>query len=72
MAILDTRVTPARFSWHVEFGVSCPDENPFNSLMFFAAANRGGGKMEIGFDEALSAAVKSPARAPSVGISYYV
>src|SRR5262245_34244431 len=43
MAILDTRVTPARFSWHVEFGVSCPDENPFNSLTFFGVANRGGG-----------------------------
>jgi hypothetical protein len=31
-ATLDTSVTPARFSWHVEFGVSCPDQNPFNSL----------------------------------------
>jgi hypothetical protein len=43
MATLDTSVTPARFSWHVEFGVSCPDQNPFNSLTFFGVANRGGG-----------------------------
>ena len=42
-ATLDTSVTPARFSWHVEFGVSCPDQNPFNSLTFFGVANRGGG-----------------------------
>jgi hypothetical protein len=42
MATLDTSVTPARFSWHVEFGVSCPDQNPFNSLTFFGVANRGG------------------------------
>jgi len=40
---LDTSVSPARFSWHVEFGVSCPDQNPFNSLTFFGLANRGGG-----------------------------
>ena len=38
-ATLDTSVTPARFSWHVEFGVSCPDQNPFNSLTFFGVAN---------------------------------
>ena len=43
MATLDTSVTPSRFSWHVEFGVSCPDQNPFNSLTFFGVANRGGG-----------------------------
>jgi len=43
MATLDTSVTPARFSWHVEFGISCPDQNPFNSLTFFGVANRGGG-----------------------------
>jgi hypothetical protein len=43
MATLDTSVTPVRFSWHVEFGVSCPDQNPFNSLTFFGVANRGGG-----------------------------
>jgi hypothetical protein len=41
MATLDTSVTPATFSWHVEFGVSCPDENPFNSLTFFGVADRG-------------------------------
>ncbi len=43
IATLDTSVTPARFSWHVEFGVSCPDQNPFNSLTFFGVAIRGGG-----------------------------
>src|SRR5215475_6752754 len=43
MATLDTSVTPARFSWYVEFGISCPDQNPFNSLTFFGVANRGGG-----------------------------
>jgi len=43
MATLDTSATPARFSWHVEFGVSCPDQNPFDSLTFFGVANRGGG-----------------------------
>ena len=43
IATLDTSVTPASFSWHVEFGVSCPNENPFNSLTFFGVANRGGG-----------------------------
>jgi hypothetical protein len=42
-ATLDTSVTPATFSWHVEFGISCPDQNPFNSLTFFGVANRGGG-----------------------------
>ena len=41
-ATLDTSVTPERFSWHVEFGVSCPDQSPFNSLTFFGVANRGG------------------------------
>ena len=41
-ATLDTRVTPAaRFSWHVQFGFSCPDQNPFNSLTFFGVADRG-------------------------------
>src|SRR5206468_7491615 len=43
MATLDTSVTPARFSWHVDFGISCPDQNPFDSLTFFGVANRGGG-----------------------------
>jgi hypothetical protein len=42
-ATLDTSVTPVRFSWHVEFGISCPDQNPFNSLTFFGMGNRGGG-----------------------------
>ena len=42
-ATLDTSVTAARFSWHVEFGVSCPDQSPFDSLTFFGVANRGGG-----------------------------
>jgi len=41
MATLDTSVTPARLSWHVEFGVSCPDQNPFDSLTFFGVADRG-------------------------------
>jgi hypothetical protein len=40
-ATLDTRVTPARFCWKVEFGVSCPDQNPYNSLTFFGVADRG-------------------------------
>jgi hypothetical protein len=40
-ATLDTSVTPARFSWHVDFGVSCPDQNPFNSLTFSGVADRG-------------------------------
>ena len=39
-ATLDTNVTPAQFSWHVEFGISCPDQNPFNSLTFFGVASR--------------------------------
>jgi hypothetical protein len=41
MATLDTSVTPARFCWHVQFGVSCPDQKPFNSLTFFGVADRG-------------------------------
>jgi hypothetical protein len=40
-ATLDTSVTPARFSWHVDFGFSCPAQNPFNSLTFFGVADRG-------------------------------
>jgi hypothetical protein len=40
-ARLNTSVTPARFSWHVDFGVSCPAQNPFNSLTFFGVADRG-------------------------------
>ena len=42
-ATLDTSVTPAAFSWHVELGVSCPSENPYNSLTFSGVADRGGG-----------------------------
>src|SRR5262249_8681885 len=42
-AVLDTNVSPAMFSWHVELGVSCPDEYPYNSLTFSGVANRGGG-----------------------------
>jgi hypothetical protein len=41
IARLDTTASPATFSWHVEFGVSCPDQNPFDSLTFFGVANRG-------------------------------
>lgn len=43
-ATLDTNATPATFSWDVElFGVSCPDQYPYNSLTYFGLANRGGG-----------------------------
>ena len=43
-ATLDTNATPATFSWDVElFGVSCPDQYPYNSLTFIGVANRGGG-----------------------------
>ena len=42
-ATLDTNVSPATFSWHVELGVSCPDESPYNSLTFSGVGNRGGG-----------------------------
>jgi hypothetical protein len=42
-ATLDTNATPARFSWHVELGVSCPNQYPYNSLTFLGEANRGGG-----------------------------
>jgi hypothetical protein len=41
-ATLNTTVNPATFAWHVEFGVSCPDENPYNSMTFFGVADRGG------------------------------
>jgi hypothetical protein len=33
-ATLDTTTNPATFSWHVELGVSCPSQNPYNSLTF--------------------------------------
>jgi hypothetical protein len=42
-ATLNTNATPATFSWHVELGVSCPDQNPYDSLTFFGVASRGGG-----------------------------
>ena len=42
-ATLDTYATPARFCWHVELGVSCPDQYPYSSLIFLGVANRGGG-----------------------------
>jgi hypothetical protein len=41
-ATLDTTANPATFSWHVELGVSCPDQNPYNSLTYFGVADRGG------------------------------
>jgi hypothetical protein len=41
-ATLDTTANPATFSWHVELGVSCPNQNPYNSLTYFGVANRGG------------------------------
>ena len=41
IATLNTSVTPATFSWHVQFGVSCSDQNPFNSLTFSGVADRG-------------------------------
>jgi len=40
---LDTTTNPATFSWHVELGVSCPSQNPYNSLTFSGIADRGGG-----------------------------
>jgi len=43
-ATLDTNAPPpARFDWHVQLGVSCPDQYPYNSLTFSGVANRGGG-----------------------------
>ena len=40
-ATLDTTANPATFSWHVQLGVSCPDQNPYNSLTYFGVADRG-------------------------------
>ena len=40
-ATLDTTTDPATFSWHVELGVSCPSQNPYNSLTFLGVADRG-------------------------------
>ena len=42
-ATLDTSVTPATFSWHVELGGGCPPEHPYDSLRYFGLASRGGG-----------------------------
>ena len=42
-ATLDTNETPARFSWHVDFGDGCPPEHPYDSLTYFGLASRGGG-----------------------------
>ena len=41
-ATVNTMVNPATFSWHVELGVSCPNQNPYSSLTFFGVADRGG------------------------------
>ena len=40
-ATINTRVNPATFAWHVELGVSCPNQNPYNSLTYFGVADRG-------------------------------
>jgi len=40
-ATINTTVTPATFSWHVELGVSCPSQNPYNSLTYLGVADRG-------------------------------
>jgi hypothetical protein len=37
-ATLDTTVTPARFSWHVQLAGGCPPQRPYNSLTFFGVA----------------------------------
>jgi hypothetical protein len=42
-ATLDTNVTPATFSWHVELGGGCPPQSPYNSLTYFGVASRGRG-----------------------------
>jgi hypothetical protein len=42
-ATLDTTMTPATFSWHVELGGGCPPQRPYDSLTYFGVANRGGG-----------------------------
>jgi len=40
---LDTKQTPATFTWHVQLSGGCPAERPYNSLSYFGAATRGGG-----------------------------
>ena len=42
-ATLNTTMTPATFSWHVELGGGCPPEHPYNSLTYSGLASRGGG-----------------------------
>jgi hypothetical protein len=37
-ATLDTSVTPATFSWHVELGGGCPPEHPYDSLTYVGLA----------------------------------
>jgi hypothetical protein len=39
-AVLDTNVSPATFSWHVELGGGCPPTHPYDSLTFLGVANR--------------------------------
>jgi hypothetical protein len=41
-ATLNTMKDPPTFSWAVQLGVSCPTENPYNSLVFSGVADRGG------------------------------
>ena len=40
-ATIDTTVNPAKFCWHVELGVGCPSQNPYNSLTYLGVADRG-------------------------------
>ena len=40
-ATLNTMVNPATFEWRVALGVSCPNQNPYNSLKYFGVADRG-------------------------------
>ena len=41
-ATLNTMVNPTTFEWRVALGVSCPNQNPYNSLKYFGVADRGG------------------------------
>ena len=40
-ATLNTMVSPATFEWRVALGLSCPNQNPYNSLTYFGVADRG-------------------------------
>ena len=40
-ATIDTTVNPAKFCWHVELGVGCPSQNPYNSVTYLGVADRG-------------------------------